>query len=77
MVFSNAKIILCKSDILMFNCSVAFKSINFKRFAIMSCISISNKDPRLMDKKCLNSLLEFFPAPSAIFDGIDTAVLFV
>jgi len=29
-----------------------------------------------MDKKWLNSLFEFLPAPSAIFDGTETAALF-
>ena len=32
-------------------------------------------EPFAIDKKCLNSLLEFLPAPSAILEGTETAAL--
>ena len=40
-------------------------------------VSSSKTEPRLNDKKCLNSLFNFFPAPSAVLEGTDTATLLI
>ena len=42
---------------------------------MISCVSSSDMDPREIYKNCLNSFLEFLPAPSAMLLGIETAHL--
>lgn len=46
-------------------------------FEIINCVSNSNEEPFAMSKKCEKSLLIFLPAPSAIFDGIETEHLLI
>ncbi|MEE9429840.1 MAG: hypothetical protein V3V16_02300 [Melioribacteraceae bacterium] len=41
------------------------------------CVSNSNAEPFAISKNLQNSLSEFLPAPSAIFDGIETVDLLI
>ncbi len=42
-------------------------------FERINWVSNSNDEPNAMLKNCRNSLLDFLPQPSAMFDGIETA----
>ena len=46
-------------------------------FAIISWVSNSAMEPKLIARNCLNSLAEFLPWPSAMLEGIDTAALLI
>ena len=55
----------------------SFSVINFNLIAISNCVSSSEREPDAMFKNCINSKLDFRPAPSAILEGIETALLFI
>ena len=44
----------------------------FKRCAIKTCVSNSDKEPDAMVKKCVNSFRDARDCPSAMLDGIET-----
>lgn len=43
--------------------------------AIISWVSNSNAEPKLIDKKWTKSLSDFLAEPSAMFEGMETAAL--
>ena len=45
-------------------------------FDTINWVSRSNNEPVAIPRNCLNSPFEFLPAPSAIFEGSETALLF-
>ncbi len=47
------------------------------RSAMTNCVSISANDPALIFKNLIKSLVEALLAPSAIFDGRETAARLV
>lgn len=57
--------------------SIRALSPKFKFLEITNCVSNSEADPVAIPRKCTNSLFEFLPDPSAIFEGIETPLLFI
>ena len=51
--------------------------INSSSLIKISCVWSSKEEPFAIPKKWLNSVLLFLPAPSAIFEGIEMAALFI
>tara|TARA_B110000879_G_C10793424_1_gene363685 strand:- start:237 stop:422 length:186 start_codon:yes stop_codon:yes gene_type:complete len=44
---------------------------------MINCVSSSNADPNAISKNLAKSFSEFLDAPSAIFEGIETADLVI
>ncbi len=42
---------------------------------MMSCVSSSYAEPKAISRKWANSASDLLPAPSAIFEGIETTAL--
>lgn len=50
---------------------------NSRLFDMINCVSSSDIKPSEIDRKCENSLVDVLAAPSAIFEGIETAHLLI